>query len=151
MGPADREARSSRRYRQTHVASLPFRRAVHIMVNLGSKIRRQPIQFFVWNTAAGFNKSLPEGFPNFARRRSRWWLVLRVSLTIRLAYSRVLLQFLQRFGDQSRDRLTGLTRQRGEHAFLLWGQFKRCRFHIPIIPRRPRQCNVPLVRRAAMP
>jgi hypothetical protein len=78
------------------------------MVHLGSKIGRQTIQFFVWYAATGFDKSLPEGLMGFACTCGGWGLLTRVSLAMRLVWTLVLLQLLQRFGDQGRDRLTSL-------------------------------------------
>ena len=83
-GLADTAMLSSRRYRQTDVASLPFRGPVDIMVHLGSKIGWQAIQFFIWNAATGFEKSFPEGLMGFACTCGGWGLLTSMSLAMRL-------------------------------------------------------------------
>jgi hypothetical protein len=54
------------------------------MVHLGSKIGRQLIQFFVWNAAADFEKSFPEGLMRFARTCVGWRRLPSLFLAIRM-------------------------------------------------------------------
>jgi hypothetical protein len=49
---------------------------------------------------------------------------------------RMFLQRFQGFIKQSRDRLTGLARQRGQDAFLFGREFKGCLFHRFTVPEK---------------